>query len=743
MGRIVTFYSYKGGVGRTLALANIGVLLAKRGKKVLLMDWDLEAPGLDRYFRPYLSSGFLSDRGVIQLLHEAYAGKNARWQRHVQEISLIAPNTSPNANYRLSVIPSGSGMPNYADRVRDFSWSSFLLDREGGSVLDRWRGEWKDQFDFVFLDSRTGITDTGGICTIYLPDFLVLVFTANEQSLEGSISIAQSAQIERRNLAVARSPLTILPLLSRFDRRDEVAEADKWLDRCAKDLKPFFDDWLPAQFKPLQLIELTKIPYVSRFSFGEPLPVLTHSLTDPELPGFYLENAARLIATEFREAAQIIDPSNTLPAGPANEIRQLLERTPIDEVELRRLVQLAEQEFGPGPSLASLMNKIGLSLFREARYTSAELYFRRALGIDEKGLGVDHPNVARDLHNLAKLLQSTNRLREAEPHVRRALEIMRKSLGPEHPNVAAALNSLAFLLMQTNRYNEAELLFRQVLEIAEENLGREHHDVAVGLNNLARLFQDTNRYMDAESAFRRALEITEKSLGDDHPEVAAGLNNLALLLLDRERFKEAEPFARRALDILEKSLGPEHPDVAAAFNTLAMLLLKSNRYGEAEVFLRQALMITENSLGPEHPFVAAGCVNLASLLKDTNRYGEAEVLLRRAMSIDEKSLGSEHPEMAVALNNLSTLLQDMSRFSEAEPLMKRALEIVLKFTQSTGHEHPRLRDVAASYFNVLTEMSVPRDEIRSKLIQAGTEAGLDREKSEAIVLNVLNSVHSA
>ena len=52
MSRIITFYSYKGGVGRTLALANIGVLLAKRGKRVLLMDWDLEAPGLDRYFRP-------------------------------------------------------------------------------------------------------------------------------------------------------------------------------------------------------------------------------------------------------------------------------------------------------------------------------------------------------------------------------------------------------------------------------------------------------------------------------------------------------------------------------------------------------------------------------------------------------------------------------------------------------------------------------------------------------------------
>ena len=50
MSSIVTFYSYKGGVGRSMALANIAVLLARRGLKVLMVDWDFEAPGLDRYF---------------------------------------------------------------------------------------------------------------------------------------------------------------------------------------------------------------------------------------------------------------------------------------------------------------------------------------------------------------------------------------------------------------------------------------------------------------------------------------------------------------------------------------------------------------------------------------------------------------------------------------------------------------------------------------------------------------------
>ena len=63
---------------------------------------------------------------------------------------------------------------------------------------------------------------------------------------------------------------------------------------------------------------------------------------------------------------------------------------------------------------------------------------RRALAIDEKSFGPEHPNVARDLNNLAVLLQATNRLAEAEPLMRRALAIDEKSFGPEHPNVASA-----------------------------------------------------------------------------------------------------------------------------------------------------------------------------------------------------------------------------------------------------------------------------------------------------------------
>jgi hypothetical protein len=66
---------------------------------------------------------------------------------------------------------------------------------------------------------------------------------------------------------------------------------------------------------------------------------------------------------------------------------------------------------------------------------------RRALDIDERSFGNDHPNVARDLYNLAKLLKSTNRLAEAEPLMRRALLILiefTRLTGHKHPHLDTA-----------------------------------------------------------------------------------------------------------------------------------------------------------------------------------------------------------------------------------------------------------------------------------------------------------------
>jgi hypothetical protein len=68
-GQIITFYSFKGGTGRSMPLANVAWVLAGNGRRVLAIDWDLEAPGLHRYFLPFLKDPELTvTKGLVDLL---------------------------------------------------------------------------------------------------------------------------------------------------------------------------------------------------------------------------------------------------------------------------------------------------------------------------------------------------------------------------------------------------------------------------------------------------------------------------------------------------------------------------------------------------------------------------------------------------------------------------------------------------------------------------------------------------
>src|SRR4051812_35936579 len=162
----------------------------------------------------------------------------------------------------------------------------------------------------------------------------------------------------------------------------------------------------------------------------------------------------------------------------------------------RAVVKYADAA-GIADPTARLMSQLGRLFLNKALLREAEPLMRRALAIDEKSFGAEHPNVAMHLNNLAVFLQATNRLSEAEPLIRRALAIDEKSFGPEHPNVTVSLNNLAQFLQTTTRLSEAEPLIRRALAIDEKSFGPEHPNVSRHLNNLAQLLQDTNRLSEA------------------------------------------------------------------------------------------------------------------------------------------------------------------------------------------------------------------------------------------------------
>lgn len=299
-----------------MALANIAVLLARAGHRVLAIDWDLEAPGLDRYLgasRFRVSPASVFGAGLIDLLSVASeTHEPADWQSYTTEV--VIDETAS-----LMLLSCGTQDDRYASRVLDFNWEHFFRDCDGGAIVESWRQQWLEQFDVTLIDSRTGITDSGGVCTIQLPDLLVPVFTTNEQSLHGVVDILRKAQAARQQLAFDRPPFAVLPLPSRFDGRVQYKEGQEWLLRFAEALKEFYVDWLPKEYSPLQMLERTKIPYVAYFSFGEKLPVVDEGTSDPEGVGYAYAVAARLIGSKLAEAEAVIRYGIASPEGAVSD----------------------------------------------------------------------------------------------------------------------------------------------------------------------------------------------------------------------------------------------------------------------------------------------------------------------------------------------------------------------------------------------------------------------------------------
>jgi hypothetical protein len=196
----------------------------------------------------------------------------------------------------------------------------------------------------------------------------------------------------------------------------------------------------------------------------------------------------------------------------------------------------------------------------KADYAQAESLFQCSLAIREKILGIDHPDVAVSLNNLAELYRIQGQYEQAEPLSQRSLAIWEKALGKNHPVVATGLNNLALLFEAQGQYKQAESLYQRSLAIDEKALGDDHPAVAIDLNNLSALYYLQGQLELAEPLCQRSLAIREKALGKDNPDFATSLNNLALLYHAQDHYELAEPLYQRSLAIWEKVLGKDHPN---------------------------------------------------------------------------------------------------------------------------------------------------------------------------------------
>lgn len=282
----VTFYSYKGGVGRSMALANVADILARRGLAVLMVDFDLEAPGLEQYFQINQASARRNE-GLLDLLvgykrsmsvASTEDGETAEFRRVA---SFIVPvyEKLPGGG-RLDLMPAGrregpGQLEEYAFKLRTFDWQDFYFNWEGELFFEWLRGALvpsadgsgaaTDGYDLVLVDSRTGVTEMGGICAYQLADSIVMLCAANHQNVQGTVNVAADFQSPRVVALRHNRPLSLVVVPARVEQRDpELLE--QFMRRFEKEFGGAFPHSLLE--RGLGFRELT-IPYEPQYAFEE------------------------------------------------------------------------------------------------------------------------------------------------------------------------------------------------------------------------------------------------------------------------------------------------------------------------------------------------------------------------------------------------------------------------------------------------------------------------------------------
>jgi predicted acylesterase/phospholipase RssA len=352
---IYTLYSFKGGVGRSMALANVAECFFQKDLRVVMIDWDLEAPGLENYFfSPAVVDGSTesdlagasSRRGLIDMLLEYKAkfpeiarrrrigavqphpmdsplsqamGESTDREKRTREIAAVAeitkqflaglaevpeslrqlPNddittrisgsvaelieetVTPIEQYLQPIHRSGQtellllsagvrtpeGFGRYAEAVQDFDWVEFLAAYEGREYLEWLRRKLNAIADVVLIDSRTGVTEMGGVCTRQMADAVISFCAPNFQNLAGVVTVASSFDTESAKKARYDRDLQLLIIPTRIDDFESGL-----LDQFSKDFgqkmetESFIPHILKDTDRPFWNLQ---IPYIPKFNYRE------------------------------------------------------------------------------------------------------------------------------------------------------------------------------------------------------------------------------------------------------------------------------------------------------------------------------------------------------------------------------------------------------------------------------------------------------------------------------------------
>jgi tetratricopeptide (TPR) repeat protein len=236
-----------------------------------------------------------------------------------------------------------------------------------------------------------------------------------------------------------------------------------------------------------------------------------------------LQEALGIVAAEFGEASEhVADARNNLAilykaCGRFDEGLHLYQEA------LDTVVKLKGED-----CLASsvIYHNIGGILHSKGDFNAAEPPGRKAWEISRRLLGEDDPRTLFDAVAYAAILDGLQRDSESEAIYRRSLVIFEKIFGLEHYDVASNLHNLAAVLCSRGDLDESERLYRRALAIKEKLLGAESPEAALTRNNLGALLNRKGRPKEAAALLQSAVQTLQSRLAPDHPHLTFARANL-------------------------------------------------------------------------------------------------------------------------------------------------------------------------------------------------------------------------
>ncbi|WP_157463572.1 KGGVGR-motif variant AAA ATPase [Deinococcus pimensis] len=213
---IVTFYSLKGGVGRTTSLSRTALILANQGYRVVCVDGDLEAPGLSDVFD--VAAPIANDKGLLPLLVSLEVGdiSGEELLSHFNKVG----------NLDLYVLPAGNLTSEYARALRWVDVETWYSgERNPARILNKMIAESPLKPDVIIWDARTGISQTSAPFLFSESDVAIICFNPNLQAKAGNALISRGMATTKNYRGLNVEPRYVLsPLpntVSEFNRLRE------------------------------------------------------------------------------------------------------------------------------------------------------------------------------------------------------------------------------------------------------------------------------------------------------------------------------------------------------------------------------------------------------------------------------------------------------------------------------------------------------------------------------------------